>query len=63
MSITGTSRRTIKKTVQGLAIEDAPIAEGVAYLVETYQMHEDEARESVLIAKGLKQPGGRAVDE
>jgi hypothetical protein len=63
MSATRTSKRTVKKTIRGMSIEDAPIAEGVAYLMETYQMREDEAREMVLIAKGAKQPGGRVADE
>lgn len=47
----------------GVALEDASIDEGVAYLMETYDLHEDEAREKVLTAKRRKMPGGRAVDE
>ena len=29
------------------------IIEGIAYLVQTYGMYEDDAREKVLIAKGV----------
>jgi len=64
MSVRETTKRTrTERPANGLVLKDAPIEVGVAYLVETYGLHPQEAREKVLIAKGMKTPGGRVADE
>jgi len=41
------------EAVTGMRLASLSINEGIAYLVQTYGMHEDDAREKVLIAKGV----------
>jgi hypothetical protein len=51
-----TERRALtkdRKKPTASRLSALPIDEGIVYLVQTYGMNEDDAREKVLIAKGM----------
>lgn len=49
------------KTSKAPRLTDLSIDEGVAYLISTFGMDEDDAREKVLIAKGVINRDSHAV--
>jgi len=48
---------------QGPILRDLPIEEAVAYLMETYDLDDADAREKVLVAKGRITRDSHAIDE